>query len=80
MQAFFANVAKARTVKTILQQCYGNKATVTDELVEKVILSVQGLCASAARWKPQLFSPAACSLECVHPTCRTAMHSGARSI
>ncbi len=36
LQAFFGNVAKARTVKTILQQCYGDKATVTDELVDKV--------------------------------------------
>lgn len=36
IQAFFANVAKARTVKTILQQCYGDKSTVTDELVEYV--------------------------------------------
>lgn len=36
MQAFFANVAKARTVKAILQQCYGDKSTVTDELVQYV--------------------------------------------
>lgn len=36
MQAFFANVAKARTVKTILRQCYGDKAAVSDELVEYV--------------------------------------------
>ena len=32
-QAFFGNVAKAKTVKTILQQCYGDKSAVTDELV-----------------------------------------------
>lgn len=38
-QAFFANVAKARTVKTILQQCYGDKATVTDELVQYVSMA-----------------------------------------
>jgi hypothetical protein len=29
-------VAKARTVKTILQQCYGDKSAVTDELVQYV--------------------------------------------
>ena len=35
MQAFFKNVAKAKTVKTILQQCYGDKSAVTDELVRR---------------------------------------------
>jgi hypothetical protein len=39
LQAFFANVAKARTVKTILQQCYGDKSTVTDELVQYVSMA-----------------------------------------
>ncbi len=35
-QAFFGNVAKAKTVKTILQQCYGDKSAVTDELVRTI--------------------------------------------
>lgn len=46
-EAFFANVAKARTVKTILQQCYGDKSTVTDELVDYVLKP--GLSPGAAR-------------------------------
>ena len=39
LQAFFANVAKARTVKTILQHCYGDKSAVTDELVQYVSMA-----------------------------------------
>ncbi len=32
-ELFFANVAKPGTVKSILQQCYGDRSAVTDELV-----------------------------------------------
>lgn len=46
-EVFFANVAKARTVKSILQQCYGDKAAVTDELVDKIL--TPGLRPGAAR-------------------------------
>jgi hypothetical protein len=35
--AFFGSVAKAATVKNILQQCYGDPATVTDELVDVIL-------------------------------------------
>jgi len=46
-ELFFANVAKARTVKSILQQCYGDKSAVTDELVDKIL--TPGLREGAAR-------------------------------
>lgn len=46
-EAFFANVAKADTVKSILQQCYGDKSAVTDELVQKIL--TPGLRQGAAR-------------------------------
>eukprot|EP00199_Chlamydomonas_sp_CCMP681_P001899 CAMPEP_0119102830 /NCGR_PEP_ID=MMETSP1180-20130426/1445_1 /TAXON_ID=3052 ORGANISM="Chlamydomonas cf sp, Strain CCMP681" /NCGR_SAMPLE_ID=MMETSP1180 /ASSEMBLY_ACC=CAM_ASM_000741 /LENGTH=370 /DNA_ID=CAMNT_0007087191 /DNA_START=6 /DNA_END=1118 /DNA_ORIENTATION=+ len=35
--AFFASVAKAQTVKSILQQAYGDKSAVTDELVDCIL-------------------------------------------
>ncbi|KAG5181483.1 Alpha/Beta hydrolase protein [Tribonema minus] len=35
--AFFANVAKAKAVKNVLQQCYGDPAAVTDELVDCIL-------------------------------------------
>jgi hypothetical protein len=35
--AFFGSVAKAATVKNILQQCYGDPNTVTDELVDVIL-------------------------------------------
>ncbi|CAM9297733.1 unnamed protein product, partial [Chrysoparadoxa australica] len=35
--AFFGNVAQAKTVKSILQQCYGDPNTVTDELVDLIL-------------------------------------------
>lgn len=46
-EVFFANVAKGRTVKSILQQCYGDKSAVTDELVDKIL--TPGLRPGAAR-------------------------------
>jgi hypothetical protein len=45
--AFFGSVAKAATVKSILQQCYGNTATVTDELVDVILKP--GLTAGATK-------------------------------
>ena len=37
--AFFGSVAKAGTVKNILQQCYGDPTQVTDELVDVILVS-----------------------------------------
>ncbi|KAK9821095.1 hypothetical protein WJX81_001836 [Elliptochloris bilobata] len=34
---FFSSVAKPATVKSILQQCYGDKSAVTDELVDDIL-------------------------------------------
>ena len=36
-KAFFANIAQASTVRAVLREAYGDKAAVTDELVDKIL-------------------------------------------